>query len=167
MAERWQQMTAKTGGTIFGKPFIPFGKEGDIGNEVMTNIVQQQNLFFRSTKQRIVQNLKDIDCPIDIVTGSTEDMYAATVTLRDICYQYKEKDGGQLFDAMEKTNTRGTYRLLFHESKTEIVDNMLNSLDTTLDAFGAWDYFEVHFRYLTAVPISIVDRVVKLTPTAF
>jgi hypothetical protein len=44
----------------------------------MTNIIQQQDNFLRSTKQRIVQNLNDIDCPIDIVAGSAEDMYAAT-----------------------------------------------------------------------------------------
>jgi phage regulator Rha-like protein len=30
MVEKWQIMTAKTGGTLFGKAFIPFGKEGDI-----------------------------------------------------------------------------------------------------------------------------------------
>jgi hypothetical protein len=46
MEENWQQMTAKTGGTLFGKTFTPFGKEGDIGDEVMTNIIQQQNISF-------------------------------------------------------------------------------------------------------------------------
>jgi hypothetical protein len=56
----------------------------------MTNIIQQQKNFSRSTKQRIVQNLNDIDCPLDIVTGSAKDMDAATVTLRDIFYQYKD-----------------------------------------------------------------------------
>jgi hypothetical protein len=64
MAEKWQQMTAKYGGTLFGKTFILFGKEGDIGDEVVTNIIQKQNNFLRSTKQLIVQNLNDIDCPI-------------------------------------------------------------------------------------------------------
>jgi hypothetical protein len=54
----------------------------------MTNIIQQQNNFLRSTKQGIVQNLNDIDCPIDIVMGSAEDMDTATVTLQDIFYQY-------------------------------------------------------------------------------
>jgi hypothetical protein len=51
MAEKWQKLTAKNGGTLFGKTFIPLGKEGDIGDEVMTNIIQQQNNFLRSTKQ--------------------------------------------------------------------------------------------------------------------
>jgi hypothetical protein len=29
MAEKWQKLTAKKGGTLFGKTFIPFGKEGE------------------------------------------------------------------------------------------------------------------------------------------
>jgi hypothetical protein len=160
-------MTAKTGGTLFVKTFIPFGKEGDIGDEVMTNTIQQQNNLLRSTKQHIEQNLNDIDCPIDIVMGSAEDMDAATVTLRDIFYQYKDDEGGQLFDAIEKTNKGGTYRFHFNESKIAIVDNMLNNLDSTLDAFGAWDDCGVHFRYLTLLPISVVGRAVKSTTTSF
>jgi hypothetical protein len=143
MAGKWQRMTAKIGGTLFGKTFIPFGKEGDIGDEVMTNIIQQQNIFLRLTNQCIFQKLNDIDCPIDTVTGSAEDMDAATVTLRDILYQYKVDNGGQLFDAIEKTSAEGTCRFLCHESKTETFDDMINNLDTTLDAtldaFGARD----------------------------
>jgi hypothetical protein len=108
MAEKWQKLTAKNGGTLFGKTFIPFGKEGDIGDEVMTNIIQQQNIFLRSTKQRIVQNLNDIDCSIDIVSGSGEELYAITILLRDAFYQYKDGEGKQLIDAIEKTNTGGT-----------------------------------------------------------
>jgi hypothetical protein len=119
------------------------------------------------TKQRIVQNLKDIDCPIGIVTGSAEDMDAATVTLWDIFYQYKDNEGGQLFDAIEKTNKGETYILLFHESKIAIVDNMLNNLDSTLDSFGAWDNCDVHFRYLASLPISVVGRLIKSKPTDF
>jgi hypothetical protein len=51
MAEKWQRITVKNGGTLFGKTFISFGKEGDIGDKVMMNIIQQQNLLLRSTKQ--------------------------------------------------------------------------------------------------------------------
>jgi hypothetical protein len=47
MAEKWQRMTVKTGGTLFGKTFIPFGKEGYIGDEFMMNIIQQHKLFLR------------------------------------------------------------------------------------------------------------------------
>jgi hypothetical protein len=72
-----------------------------------------------------------------------------------------------LFDAIEKTNAGGTYIFLFHASKTENVDNMLNNLDEALDAFGAWADCDVHLRYLTVLPINVVGRVVKSTPTAF
>jgi hypothetical protein len=167
MAEKWQRMTAKTRRALFGKTVIPFGKEGDIGDEFMTKSIQQQNNFLRSTKQCIVQNLNECYCPVDIATGSAEDMDAATVTLRDIFYQYKDDEGGQLFEAIEKPNKGGTHRFIFHESKIEIFDNMLNNLDATLDAFGAWEDCDVHLRYLTSLPISVVGREVKYTPTAF
>jgi hypothetical protein len=113
----------------------------------MTTIFQQQNNFLRSTKQCVVQNLNDIDCLIYIATCSVEDMDvqdAATITLHDIFYQYKDDDGGQLFDALKKTNTGETCIFLFHERNTEIVDNMLSNLDATLGAFGAWDDCDVH-----------------------
>jgi hypothetical protein len=57
----------------------------------MTTLIQQQNNFLSSTKQRIVQNL---DCLIHIATCSAEDMDVATVTLHNIFYHYKDDDGG-------------------------------------------------------------------------
>jgi hypothetical protein len=84
-------MIVKNRGTLFGKTFIPFGKEGGIWDEFMTTITQQQNHFLRSTKQCIVQNLNDIDYPIDIVTGSAEDMDADTGTLQDMSTSIKTK----------------------------------------------------------------------------
>jgi hypothetical protein len=90
---------------------------------------------------------------------------ADIITLRDIFYQNKDENGGQLFEAIDKMNTGGTYIFLFHESKKETVDNMLNNLDATFNVFGAWDDYDVHFRYFTALPIRVVGRVVKSTPT--
>jgi hypothetical protein len=144
MAEKWQKLTLKNGGTLFGKTFIPFGKEGDIGDEVMTNIIQQQNNFLRSTKPCIVQILNYIDCPIDIISGSGEEIDAATISLCDVLYQYKDSERKQLIDGIEKTNTGGTYIFLFREKKTESIDNMLNNLDATLDEIGAWGECDVH-----------------------
>jgi hypothetical protein len=64
-------------------------------------------------------------------------------------------------------NMGGTYRFLFHERKMETVDNMLSNLDATLYTLRAWDDCDVHFRYMAALPISVVGRVAKSTPTAF
>jgi hypothetical protein len=83
-------------------------------NALMTNIIQQQNNFLRSTKQRIVQNLNDIDCPIDIISGNGEEIDASTISLRDVFYQYIDPEGKQLIESIDKTNTGGTYRILFH-----------------------------------------------------
>jgi hypothetical protein len=142
-------------------------KEGDIGDEVMINIIQQQNNFLRSTKQRIVPNLNDIDCPINIISGSGEEIDAATISLSYVFYQYKDSEGKQLIDAIEKTKTGGTYIFFFHEKKTESIDNMLNNLNATLDEIGAWGECDVHYRYMKAYPIGVVGRVAKSTPTAF
>jgi hypothetical protein len=40
MAKKWQNLTAKTGGTLRGKTFIPFGREGGMGDTAMTEVFQ-------------------------------------------------------------------------------------------------------------------------------
>jgi hypothetical protein len=39
MTEKWQKINAKNGGTLYGKIFITFGKEGDMGDPIMTNVI--------------------------------------------------------------------------------------------------------------------------------
>jgi hypothetical protein len=84
MAEKWQTINAKNGGTLYGKKIIPFGKEGDMGGVMMTNVIQQKNQFLAETKQRIVNNLSDVDEIIEISLGEDVDMEPAGITLRDI-----------------------------------------------------------------------------------
>jgi hypothetical protein len=73
----------------------------------------------------------------------------------------------KLIDAIEKINTGGTCIFLCHEKKIELIDYMLNNLDATLDEIGAWGGCDVHYRYMTAYPISVVGRVARATPTDF
>jgi hypothetical protein len=54
VTEEWQHINAKNGGTLYGTPFITFGKERDMGDVIMKDIIQQQNQFLAETKQRIV-----------------------------------------------------------------------------------------------------------------
>jgi hypothetical protein len=49
MAENWQKINAKNGGTLYGKTFILFGKEGDMGGAIMTNVIQQQQKLLAET----------------------------------------------------------------------------------------------------------------------
>jgi hypothetical protein len=72
-----------------------------------------------------------------------------------------------LIDAIDKTNTGGTYIFIFHDKKTESIDSMLNNLDAKLDEIGAWGECDVHYRYMMAYPIGVVGRVSKSTPTDF
>jgi hypothetical protein len=118
MAEEWQRINAKTGGTLYGKTFIPFGKEGDMGDAIMTNVIQQQHKFLAETKQRIVHNLNNVDEIIEIALGEDVYMDPAGFTLRDIFFNYHDKNGNRLIDSIEKTSTGGTYRFLFQQNKT-------------------------------------------------
>jgi hypothetical protein len=166
MAEKWQRINAKNGGTLYGKTFIPFGKEGDMGDVKMTNVIQQQNTFLAVTKQRIVHNLNDVDEIIEIALGEDVDMDPAGITLRDIFFNYHDKNGNRLIDAIEKTSTGGTYRFLFQQSKTEEVDKMLEHIDDTLTSIGDWDECHTHFRYLPSITISVVGRIPRTTQPA-
>jgi hypothetical protein len=89
MAEKWQRINAKTRGTLYGKTFITFGKEGDMGDVIMPNVIQQQNKFLAETKQRIVHNLNDVDEIIEIALVEDVDMDPARITLRDIFFNYQ------------------------------------------------------------------------------
>jgi hypothetical protein len=151
MAEKWQRINAKNGGTLLGKTFIPFGKEGDMGDAIMKNVKQQQNKLLAETKQHIVHNLNDVDEIIEIALGEDVDMDPAVITLRDIFFNYQDKSGNRLIDAIKKTSTGGTYRLLFQQSKTEEVDKMLEHIDNTLTSIGDLG------RVSHAFPLSTID----------
>jgi hypothetical protein len=81
MAEKWQMINANNRGTLYGKPFIPFRKEGDMGGAIITNVIQQQNKILAETKQRIVHNLSDVDEIIEIALGEDVEMHPAGITL--------------------------------------------------------------------------------------
>jgi hypothetical protein len=79
-----QGPTAKTGGTLWGKTFIPFGHEGDMGDAIMTVVFQKQNKHLQEATQRIVQNLADINEIIEIDMNEEEhnEMEGTGITLR-------------------------------------------------------------------------------------
>jgi hypothetical protein len=91
MSEKWQGLTAKTGRTLWGKTFLPFGCEGDMDNAVMTAVFQQQQKCPQDATQHIVQNLSNIDEIIGIEMNEEEDeemeMEGTGITLRHIFFQ--------------------------------------------------------------------------------
>jgi hypothetical protein len=66
IAERWEKLTAISGGCLYGKSFIPFGKECGINDSTMNYLIQKQNIFLNTTKQSIASNLNDIDEIIEV-----------------------------------------------------------------------------------------------------
>jgi hypothetical protein len=156
IAEKWKNINAKNGGNLYGKKFIPFGKEGDMGGAIMKNIIQQQNQFLAETKQWIVHNLSNVDEIMENALGDNVDMDPAGITLIYIFYNHQDKDGNRLIAAIEKSSTGGTYRLLFQKIKSEEVDKMLKHIDETLNSIGDWDECHTHFRYLPSMLISVV-----------
>jgi hypothetical protein len=104
MAEKWLQLDAKTGGYLFGKKLIPFGKEGDLGDDIMMAIISKQNRFHKKFKQRIIHNLNDIDdiVEISLAVDVDMDMEASGVTIREVLYNHNDSKGAQLFELIEK-----------------------------------------------------------------
>jgi hypothetical protein len=117
MAEKWQHLDAKTGGSLFGKKFIPFGKEGDLGDDIMTAIILKQNRFLKNFKQHIIHNLNYIDEIVEIILADDVDMdmEASGVTVREVLYNHKDSKGAQ------------------QAKLSETVDMMLSSLNGLSD----------------------------------
>jgi hypothetical protein len=149
MAKKWQQLDAKLGGSLFGKKFNPFGKEGNLGDDITTAIISKQNRFLKNSKQRIIHNLNDIDeiVEISLANDVDMDMEAPGVTIREVLYNHKDAKGAYLFESIEKTKNGGTYRVLFDEAKKVEVGAVLGNLDGSLASLGDWKNCHNHYRY--------------------
>jgi hypothetical protein len=101
---------AKTGGTLWGKTFIPFGRERDMGDAVTTAVFQKQHKYLQEATQRIVQNLADIDeiIEIDMNDDEDEEMEGTGITLRHIFLQFLDTQGQPILQSIEQTITGGT-----------------------------------------------------------
>jgi hypothetical protein len=122
----------------------------------MTHIIEQQNLYLQTTKQRIVTNHNDIDEEIDLEVNDDIDMERAGTTIREMFMKHLDNKGNALFHSMEHTNTYGVYRLLFDKTNTEQVDTMLTTIDESLNALGNWDNADTHLRYHSNEKVNIV-----------
>jgi hypothetical protein len=71
IAKMWQNFSPLRGGPLVGKHFVPFGNSGDMGDSITTKIVHRQNAMLKSTKQRVLTNLNDIDAIIEMETPKT------------------------------------------------------------------------------------------------
>jgi hypothetical protein len=149
-------LNIRTGGSLFGKHFIPFGRSGDMGNAIMTQIIHQQNTLLKKTKQRILKNINYINEVIEMPL-SEEISFAmdGAFTIREAFTCYKDKQGGPLFTSIESTQTGGTYCFLFNEKHAVEVDKALLGIDAKLESIGSWDESNVHYRYITDDEVNV------------
>jgi hypothetical protein len=122
----------------------------------MTHIIEQQNLYLQTTKQRIVRNLNDIDDEINFETHDDVNMEVSGTTRREMFMKHLDIKGNALFHSMEHTNNSDVYRLLFDEPNTEQVDTLLGTIDESLDAMGDWDNADSHYRYHSHKKVNII-----------
>jgi hypothetical protein len=100
LAQRWSNLSIKNGESLAIKFFILFGKESTLGDFKMTHIIEQQNLYLRTTKQRIVRNLNDIDDEINFETHHDVNMEGSGTTIREMFNQretqaHRDRQGAQ------------------------------------------------------------------------
>jgi hypothetical protein len=83
-----------TGEPLVGKYFVPFGKSGDMGDIITTQIIHWQNAMLKSTKQRVITNLNDIDAVIVMERPATANFgHNGIFTLREAFFSYKNDSG--------------------------------------------------------------------------
>jgi hypothetical protein len=68
IAKMWKKVSTHGGVPLVGKHLVPFGKSGDMGGNITTHIIHRHNAMLKSTKQRVLTNLNDIDTVIEMET---------------------------------------------------------------------------------------------------
>jgi hypothetical protein len=137
IAKMWQKVSLHKGGPLVGTHFVPFGKSGDMGDSITTQIIHRQNAMLKSTKQRVLANLNDIDAIIEMETPETATFgHNGLFTLREAFLSYKDDTGAPIFSAIEATQTGGSYRFLFNDNNHATVDMILTDIDEKLEAIG-------------------------------
>jgi hypothetical protein len=67
-----------------------------MGDTITTQIIHRQNTMLKSTKQRVLTNLNDIDAVIEMDTPATANFgHNGIFTLREEFLSYKDDAGGQ------------------------------------------------------------------------
>jgi hypothetical protein len=137
------------GDSLVGKHFTPFGKSGDMGDNITAQIIHRQNAMLKSTKQRVLTNLNDIDTVIEMETPATANFgHTGLFRLREAFLSYKDDSREPIFSGIEAAQTGGTYRLLFDENNHKAVDTILIDIDAKLNAIENWNNASVHYRYI-------------------
>jgi hypothetical protein len=118
----------------------------------------QNNIFLNTTRQRIANNLNDID---EIVEVESMEM-----TLREQFMAQVDAKGNSHFAGMENIKVPESFRIIFHQHKYDAFDNLLLDIYTKLQDLGQWSESTVHYRYNTAEEVTIVGSQIVPHQTA-
>jgi isopropylmalate/homocitrate/citramalate synthase len=130
-----------------------------MGDSITTQIIHRQNAMLKSTKQRVLTNLNDIDATIEMETPETATfVHNSMFTLREAFLSYKDDAVESIFSAIEATQTGGTYRLIFNGNKHTAVDMILTDIDEKLKAILNWYDASVHYRYITMDDVEVSGK---------
>jgi hypothetical protein len=155
----WLKVSLHKGGPLVGKHFVPFGKSEDMGDFITTQTIHLHNAMLKSTKQRVLTNLNDIDAIIEMETPDTANFgNNGSFTLREAFLSYKDDAGASIFSAFEDTQTGGTYRFLFNDNNRASVGMLITDIDEKLEAIGNWDDATVHYRYITTDDVEVSGK---------
>jgi hypothetical protein len=159
ISKMWQKLSLLKGGPLVGKNFVPFGKSGDMGDSITTQIIHHQNAMLKSTKQWVLTNLNDIDAIIKMETPETATFgHNGMFTIWEAFLSYKDDAGEPIFSDIEAAQTGGTYRFLFNDNNHAAVDMILTDIDEKLEAIGNWDDAPVHYRYITMDDVEVSGK---------
>jgi hypothetical protein len=168
IAKMWQKVSLHKGAPLVGEHFVPFGKSGDMGDSITTQIIHHQNAMLKSTNQRVLTNLNNIDAIIEMENPETATFgHNSSFTLREAFLSYKDDAGASIFSAIEATQTGGTYCFLFNDNNRATVDMILTDIDEQLEAIGKWDNATVHYRYITTDDVEVSDKNAQAQGTSF
>jgi hypothetical protein len=104
IAKIWKNVSTHRGGPLVGKHFVPFGKSGDMRDNITTQTIHQQNAMLKSTKHRMLTNLIDIDTVIEMEIPATKTFGDnGMFTLREALLSYKNDSGEPIFSGIEAT----------------------------------------------------------------
>jgi hypothetical protein len=142
--------------SLVRKHFVSFGKSGDMGDDVTTKIIHRQNAMLKTTKQRVVTNINDIDMVIEMEISDTASFGGSGMfTLREAFLSYTDSSDDPIFSGIEATQRSGSYRLLFNEEISDVVDSILTNVDCKLNSIGNWEDDPVHYIYITLDDVEV------------
>jgi hypothetical protein len=78
--------------------------------------------------------------------------------LQEVSLCYTNSSGDPVFSIIKATHTGGSYRLLFNEDNSEIVNSILTDVDEKLNSISNWEDGQVHCIYITLDDVEVAGQ---------